>query len=664
MTPIDDAPQRRRALDPTRSFIVQAPAGSGKTELLTQRFLRLLAGVGEPEEIVAITFTRKAAAEMRNRILSALDRASGPPPEEAHARTTWELARAALARDQSLDWALRANPNRLRVMTFDSLCAALARQLPVMTELGAPPVTEEDAEPLYRQAARATLARLNEPRPGEALALILRHLDNQLGLLEELLTGMLARRDQWLPHILDTPESEAVAEAVRHQVETHLAELTGLIGPSRLQQLARIASEAADRLPPDKQHLDLACWSGRQAPPSTGWEDLPCWLGLAQLVLTNEGSPRSPRGLNKNLGFPPDQKAAKAELSGLIEELAEIPGLPEVLDAVRRLPPDTLDEEQNRLLDALGEVLMDAAGQLMLVFQESGRLDFVEVQQRALQALGAPGTPSEVALRLDHRIQHLLVDEFQDTSSGQYRLLERLTGGWSGEDGRTLFLVGDPMQSIYRFRKAEVGLFLQTFEGRLGEIRLEPLRLTMNFRSRAGIVAWVNQTFEHIFPPLTDLTLGGMPYAPSRAIRQGGPAPAVQIHPCPDDDPEHEALKVRELVQASLAEDPAGRIAILVRARSHMPAIARALKEAGLRFRAVQAAPLASQPTVQDLQNLTRALLHPQDRLAWLSLLRSPLVGLTLEDIAALCEGDPQPLWALIRDPNACRALSPDGQAR
>src|SRR5438270_4761431 len=128
-----DAAERARALDAARSFIVQAPAGSGKTELLIQRCLVLLARVERPEEITAITFTRKAAAEMRNRVLEALALARHEPrPSEAHKARTWELGRAVLERNDALGWALEDSASRLRVQTIDALCASLTRQMPVL----------------------------------------------------------------------------------------------------------------------------------------------------------------------------------------------------------------------------------------------------------------------------------------------------------------------------------------------------------------------------------------------------------------------------------------------------------------------------------------------------------------------------------------------------
>ncbi|MFA4970790.1 MAG: UvrD-helicase domain-containing protein, partial [Sulfuritalea sp.] len=125
----EDEANRRRALE-LDSFIVEAPAGAGKTELLTQRYLRLLATVHEPEEIIAITFTNKAAGEMRQRIADSLALARQPGmPEAAHKRVTCELARAALARSSELGWQIETQPGRLRLTTIDALCASLARQM-------------------------------------------------------------------------------------------------------------------------------------------------------------------------------------------------------------------------------------------------------------------------------------------------------------------------------------------------------------------------------------------------------------------------------------------------------------------------------------------------------------------------------------------------------
>ena len=159
MSAIVDAAQREAALDPSRSFIVQAPAGSGKTGLLIQRYLRLLAVVERPEEILAITFTRKAAAEMRRRVLEALARAAdAAPPGDHNERKTWTLARAALQRDRDRAWDVGRNAARLRIQTIDSLCASLARQKPVLSRLGAAPAVVDDASDLFREAADRTLA--------------------------------------------------------------------------------------------------------------------------------------------------------------------------------------------------------------------------------------------------------------------------------------------------------------------------------------------------------------------------------------------------------------------------------------------------------------------------------------------------------------------------
>src|SRR5690606_6361909 len=172
-------------------------------------------------------------------------------------------------------------------------------------------------------------------------------------------------------------------------------------------------------------------------------------------------------------------------------------------------------DDQQAVLRLLIEVLWLAAAQLNVRFTEAAEVDFAEISQRALQALGHADEPTDLLLALDTVIRHILVDEFQDTSQSQIDLLERLTSGWQPDDGRTLFLVGDPMQSIYRFRKADVGCFLSVKEHGLGDVALTALELKDNFRSQANLVEWVNATCGPVFPTQNHRGLGAITYTPS-----------------------------------------------------------------------------------------------------------------------------------------------------
>ena len=178
---------------------MQAPAGSGKTELLIQRYLKLLETVEAPDAVVAITFTRKAAGEMRSRVMSALRNArGGVEPEAEHERLTFQIARDVLEHERGLDWNLLQNPARLRIETIDALCAAITRRMPWLARFGAMPEIVEKAEGLYREAARNTLSHLEEGN--EAIADLLLHLDNDFQRAVQLISQMLERRDQWLRH--------------------------------------------------------------------------------------------------------------------------------------------------------------------------------------------------------------------------------------------------------------------------------------------------------------------------------------------------------------------------------------------------------------------------------------------------------------------------------
>jgi len=645
---IADIVQRRRALDPVRSFIVQAPAGSGKTELLIQRYLVLLSRVQSPEEIAAITFTRKAAAEMRKRVLEALAKARiDEKPAEPHRALTWEHARAVLVRDRALGWRLEENAARLRIQTIDALCASLTRQMPVLAAFGAQPQSVEDAWPLYSEAARATLALLEEKsaaheRAAADVAKLLAHLDNNVAEAEKLIAGMLQKRDHWLRNLRSADDRESLEAALAAVRREAMAGVRSFVPAPDEGELIALATYAADNLAADGRESPIRECADLAVLPGAGDADLYAWLGLAELLLTAAGEWR--RAANVNLGFPAGaDKAGKAiakkwkeRHAALIARLAEGEALRAALDDLRRLPPARYTDAQWEALGAIARLLPLAVAELKLVFAARGEADFVEIAQGALAALGDADAPTDLLLSLDYRIHHILVDEFQDTSFTQFDLLEKLTAGWQPDDGRTLFLVGDPMQSIYRFREAEVGLFLKARNQGIGQVAPEALTLSANFRSQAGIVDWVNRAFQEVMPQAENVAAGAVPYSPSDPVHPARSG-AVCIHAFFNGDAQVEAEQVAALVEAAQAEDPEGTIAVLVRSRSHLEDIVPRLKERALSFRAIEIEQLGHRQVVQDLLALTRALAHPADRLAWLAVLRAPWCGLTLADLHALC---------------------------
>ncbi len=655
-----DEPRRRAALDPTQSFTVRAPAGSGKTELLIQRFLRLLAIVRKPEAIVAITFTRKAAGEMLDRILAALrDAKAGTPVDKPHLEITRELARQVLRRDADLGWDLLEHPGRLRVQTIDSLCMAITGEMPWLARLGGMPLVEEDARRLHEEAAHQTLLE-SDPEYQAALTTLLRHLDNNSTHARDLIATMLANRDQWLKLLVldDEGARGALEKALADAVANGLKAVNPWVPPELRGAWVKVAREAACFLPEHPEYaalLDLMDW------PDPVAAKLGIWQGLAKVVLTNDDEWRKPGGLNVKCGFPPGSGAHKSRGADLIAALQDREGLLEALGRLRELPPPSYSDDQWEVLRALLRTLKLAAAQLRMVFRAERVIDFMELGIAAREALGHIDTPTEVAYRMDSRIEHLLVDEFQDTSRAQFELLEKLIVGWQPGDGRTLFLVGDPMQSIYRFRQAEVGLFHEVEKHGIGGLATAGLELELNRRSRPAIVERVNALFSDSFPQIADDDSGAVKYTPSLAAREE-PDGIVTIDGFVEGEDQLEAARVIQRIRAAQREDPAGSVAILVRARSHLFAITEALKTAALPFSAVDIDPLAGRSIVRDLMALTRAMLDPADRIAWLSILRAPWCGLTLADLEALVRDRvTASIWDGLQD---LHLLTEDGRRR
>ncbi|MEM9243286.1 MAG: UvrD-helicase domain-containing protein [Pseudomonadota bacterium] len=668
---LSDQAQRSAVLSVTESFIVQAPAGSGKTELLTQRLLALLAhSVKTPEQILAITFTRKAAGEMRARIIKALAQAANiAAPVESHHAKRWQLAQQVLERDKQYHWKLMDNPNRLRIQTIDSLCSHIVKQLPILSGAGSAltPAEPSSHNLLYQQAVENLLTSINN---NHHLQTVLRYLDNNITKVSTLLTQMLEKRDQWMP-LLTPLYSQQQSSAIRVMLE---------------QGLRTIAAEQIEELEqhsPDPQRFKTLCAClayshgvlyGNHHELHTTDNDLEkkyCfWKAIENLLLTKKKELR--RAITKTCGFPTNSKdfATKAEQQyakemkqQMVAVLAEIGAQAQfikVLQAFAEIPPIQYQQEEWSFIIALVNVLCQTAAELKLIFKAHNISDYIEIAQAADFALGRHDRPSDLALALDYKIQHILVDEFQDTSIAQFELLEKLISGWQAGDGHTLFIVGDPMQSIYRFRQAEVGLFLRAQRDGIANIPLRSLILQSNFRSTATVMDWINTTFTSIFPQKSNIANAAVCYSPSISEKDNRDS-YVKFHTATDRIEESE-LVIKLLSQA------VGKTAILVRGRSHLQEIVKQLQSNNIPYQASEIEKLSDQSIIKDLLQLTKALLHIGDTIAWLSILRAPWCGLTLDDLYLLRrqvdQDEKQTIYQSLFDQYKINQLSQDGQDR
>ncbi len=672
-----DATAREQALDVERSWIVEAPAGSGKTGLLIQRYLCLLAhsSVTEPEQVLAITFTKAATEEIRARVLRELQQAEGGFEPRSHfEQRTQSMAKAVLARDHSLGWRLLDEPRRLRVRTIDAVCAEIARSLPILCGGNSALTPVEEPASLYHEAAQRTWLHLGGEDKGlsNALKLVLLHRDADLQASSTLVAEMLAEREQWgslVPLKNEDLDEYALNARVREQLDETLKEVIcealgrlSLAFPEQtLRRLASLAHGLSSRAGYNNQPSPLAVCRELRNSPNSAVEHLDYWRAFMHLLIAP--STRSWRkSFNKNhLGF---------ELAGkdkaLLEEIAlEVQGHPEILgllNEIASLPPARFPAEQWPLTKALFRILRQALAELQVVFSETGLCDFIEPALLARYALQQQSATSSPDTLIGTQLMHLLIDEMQDTSVRQYELIERLTEGWA-ESQRTVFLVGDPKQSIYLFRQARVERFIKTMRsGRLGMLSIGVLQLTANFRSQAGLVKAFNQDFSKIFTPTTTRPdevkyVQAVPTRKLTSASAGDQGSVWHLTVLPLGDPDaariaraqlrQNARDIRSTIERWRALPlPPGRstpwrIAVLVQSRQNLANVLPELRrDPPIPFRALSIDTLDTRREILDMLALTRALLHPADRTAWLAVLRAPWCGLTLADLHVLTGQD------------------------
>ena len=638
-----DQKQRDRAIDPAGSYIVQAPAGSGKTTLLVERYLNLLTVVSQPEEILAITFTRKAANEMRTRVLDELKEPTRKP----------ELVAAVLKRSKENRWNITANPQRLRIQTIDSFNRHIVQQLPFRSLMSLDYAITTDTNELYKEAVARTLNYIGKEKDiiGEDIANALGLIDNHQDNFSDLLVGMLASREQWFPHLRQIfqefdirTDSKAMINAMQevrtlycNRLKNDLVELVSKTVFSVLveQTIKRLGYFFEEH--PDEENAE--------AFSSMSHEDLRkmkqpwLWTALYESYYTKAGTLR--KKLDKRAGYPPRDKNFKADVENVIEL---INGLGTEADmrmiAISALPEEDLTPTQERGMLSYVRTLVLAANELFEVFKERKLTDHTEVSIAAQRALEYENAPTQLALALDYRIKHLLVDEYQDTSVAQNRLLNLLMRGWEPEDGNTFFAVGDPMQSIYTFRNADLTNFSLADKGGLENRTPERLTLTNNFRSNGDLVEFCNEVFDKVLGEIDDPNQGLVNFSKADKVNDTVSELAdSKLTICESESLDIESRLVAERILELVEKDPDGSKAILVRNRTRLDPIYHQLKERQLTWQGVKITSLADISVVRDLHSLAMAICDPDDKLGWHALLMSPLVGIAIRDIEELATG-------------------------
>ena len=437
-----DAGVRERALIHRNHSSSRRRRGSGKTELLIQRYLRLLALVDEPEQVLAITFTRKATAEMCHRVDKALRAARREEePDEEHLQLGYRLACAVVARDEKQGWGLAGHPARLRIGTIDSINSRIGRRAPLSTGSTSANALLEETGPLYREVARRTIAfGQDSGELGDAIRLLLAHCDNVADRLETLLKMMLQRRDQWLRkigtgQIEDPGELRAWLETTLGElVESQLRIVADKIPDEHCVGILTLLRDAAAGFVEIQPDAPLMAWAKQHELPDLTIENLALWRAAANALLTREGNWR--KRLNKNSGFPPTRKDEKQRAQDLLDKLSGHPRFETALAQVQSLPDPHYSDAQWHVLAALFPVLPAMVAVLKQLFAERGQTDYTEIAQEALNSIGADDGVTELGLALDYQIRHILVDEFQDTSRSQYDLISQALTAGLGERNR------------------------------------------------------------------------------------------------------------------------------------------------------------------------------------------------------------------------------------
>jgi ATP-dependent helicase/nuclease subunit A len=687
LTLVADANQAR-ASDPTASAWVSANAGTGKTEVLVKRVLRLLLAGSTPERILCLTYTKTAAAEMQNRLLQPLAQwATLPAPE-------LRKALAALLGQEPEEGDLRAArrlfasaleaKGGLRIYTIHGFCERLLQRFPLEAEV-APHFTvlDEPGASLMRRAAFdkvvARAAEAKDSALGKALTQIITSAGEDY--FRQVVDSVLAKRDEldrmFFYHNSSTRWAEAECAALKRlfgiapdETEERLtAQLADVIDDSAIS--AALVTLAAHADTGDDRRLAGALRTARTL------------KGPARVAALKLAFCRADGGARARFCSKAMQQAAPELCAALTASQARFAEL----DA--RLAHLACAEASGAVL-ALADAIH---GEYARAKRAEATLDYDDLILKASTLLAQAGAAAWVLYKIDGGIDHILVDEAQDTSPAQWGIIESLAeeffaGQGASERLRTLFAVGDEKQSIYSFQGADPALFGamgRAFARRAAAAGLawHDVPLTLSFRSTVPILKAVDEVFAKR-PAADGLTWADGAGAPAPILhyaRRQGQAGLVELWEVetetappqalafePWNEPDAAARSVEELCMRIAATirgwldrgEPLrsegraiapGDILILVRRRDPFTApMIRALKRERVPVAGADRMRLTEQLAVEDLVALAQVLLMPEDDLSLAVVLKSPLFALDDAALFQLAFGRPASLWAQLKE--------------
>lgn len=627
-----DKQQRQDALNLSENYLVKAPAGSGKTALITNRALVALSVADSLDEVVGMTFTNKAAKEMKDRIGLSISRAkNGYEPKNGFEAENIELAKAALRNSDKNGWGLGESCDHLHISTIDSFCRTLLKGRYESSEhLSVSMDVMADATVMYEHAARMVVNKCEDETYGRSIRGLLLHFGNRSSKVEELIVGALQKRDRWLDFLFEgRAETKVALEDSRFEfVESVFHKEFAILRQYefRLQQVFSKMIIPADMTPFIEK--------GFQAGMVGSCSEI---RYMSKVLLTQKLEVKS-RFTVKD-GVPKDAEN-KLEVVNELKELSA--DLAQILRELSYLPNTEFKDTEWTLLNALFDVMPLALASLKMTFNKFYKVDFTEVALAAVFALKGDSElgATDAAIRKTQTIKHLLVDEFQDSNDLQMSMIKMITEAWSGEQMCSLFLVGDAMQSLYGFRGANVNQFM-TAESGLGSLLVKVLTLQTNFRSSQGVIDWVNNVFTDAFPSEDNLVLSACTYNPSTAIKVESKNTPVEVHGFVNDaDGENESEFIINKIKEIQKEDPTGSIAVLGRTRGALKPLIEALeKDMGIDKIDVDISLLKTDPIAKVIVSLAKTLSNPTDDISLYALMSSPLIGLSTAQISRLNQG-------------------------